>query len=440
MRHIRRATVFLVLTTLFHIPVACAWIYVDDTEERVLQELGKPVGIFEMGDQKIFSYKGGEVTIQNGKVIEVDLVSQNDQEPPPKPAPAPPPHEPPTISPPVTVEKTNPASHPAQSGPKELIVRGVKMRPGLSSETLLIETADSYIRDLFLAERFNELEEISVALNHTDARTSTGTWKITNYFHGIRDALGDKPDGYEKKLNIIRRWQAAFPSSMTARIAEAKALTDIAWDARGSGYANTVTEDGWKSFHALLDAAHKVLIEAATLPGTNPEYYLCLMQIALGQGMERNEFEKIFQDGVRQWPSYIPFYEMKAYYLMPRWHGRKGEMEKFFHEVYEKHPEGKLIYTKICQDQEGYYGSSFFKETDFKWKLLKEAYEDTLKKYPDSNLNLNYYAYMACLAEDNKTAKKLLQKIEGKYEDRVWRGKSGMEYYARLRRFYKIGR
>ncbi|MDL5055520.1 DUF4034 domain-containing protein [Oscillatoria laete-virens NRMC-F 0139] len=432
-----RINIFFIIAVTSVTQISHAWIYVDDTEEKVLQELGKPTGIFEMGDQKILSYKGGEVTIRNGKVIDVDLVSQNDQAPPKKPVPLSTLPETPSTQPSASTDQP---SSPSLDDSKELVIREVKMRPGLSVETLLFEKAEAHIAALFLAERFHELEKISASLNHPDARNSDGTWKMTNFFRAILKSFNNEPSHYEKILAITRRWQNSHPSSMTARLVEAKILIDLAWEARGSGYANTVTGDGWKSFHTLLDAAHKVLIEAATLPGSNPEYYNVLLNIAHAQGYSRDEFEKIFDEAVSKWPSYIPYYEIKSYYLMPRWYGRKGELEKFFHEVYKTHPEGKLIYTKICEDHEGYYGSKFFTHTDFKWKLLKEAYEDSLKKYPDSNLILNGYAFMACIADDHKKAKELLLKIEGKYEDRIWNSQTDMEYYARIRRFYKIGR
>jgi|GEM_PF-1919388 len=421
-------TSFLLLFVSLFSPLH-AWIYIDDTEDKVVQELGKPVGIIEEGEKKVLSYKGGDVTIEKGKVIEVDLVAQNDQEPPPKPVPTPTP----LPAAPAAVAQN---AAPPEAKPKEFVVPEVKMKAGLSQETLLMEQAEAYIRALLAAEKFDELEQIAKDLKDSQARTTTGSWKLTNYFISIGNYSNSGIPHYQQKLEMINRWKEQYPNSMTARLVEADIWVDMAWEARGSGYAHSVSEDGWKYFHQFLDNAQKVMLEASTLPDSNPEYYRIMMVIAMGQGVEREGFENFYQEGIKLWPGYIPLYTYKAYYLMPRWYGERGEMEGFALELYKTHPEGKLIYSKICSYIISYYGSDFFKETDFKWKIVKDSFDGSVADYPNSNLILNDYAYLACIAEDDKMAKQLLQKIEGKYESRVWRD---MQYYAWARRHYQVG-
>ena len=54
------------------------------------------------------------------------------------------------------------------------------------------------------------------------------------------------------KSSRYRRWEAAFPESPIRPVAEPSAWIDYAWQARGSGWARTVTDEGWQRFAERL--------------------------------------------------------------------------------------------------------------------------------------------------------------------------------------------
>ncbi len=56
-----------------------------------------------------------------------------------------------------------------------------------------------------------------------------------------------------------------MPDSITARVALAGSWVGYAADARGDGYADTVSQENWKLFKERVANAHNELIEAKKL-------------------------------------------------------------------------------------------------------------------------------------------------------------------------------
>lgn len=58
----------------------------------------------------------------------------------------------------------------------------------------------------------------------------------------------------EQKIETVKTWRKVYPESVPARIAHAMLLIKSAWDARGSGYADSVSEEQFKIFHERIIA------------------------------------------------------------------------------------------------------------------------------------------------------------------------------------------
>ena len=61
-------------------------------------------------------------------------------------------------------------------------------------------------------------------------------------------------------------------------------LLHQAWEASGSGWAATVTEQGWKLFHERRRGAHRLLDEAIELGVEDGEAYARLVNAAMQKG------------------------------------------------------------------------------------------------------------------------------------------------------------
>jgi hypothetical protein len=102
-----------------------------------------------------------------------------------------------------------------------------------------------------------------------------------------------------------------------------------AWEARGSGAAGTVTEQGWRLFRDRLAAAEARLAAAHTLAPDRPQAAAEMVLVCMGQGRDRAAMEGWFAKAVAADPDDPWAYRQKLTYLMPKWHGSEAELLAF---------------------------------------------------------------------------------------------------------------
>lgn len=291
---------------------------------------------------------------------------------------------------------------------------------------------------LFGKDDFAAIERMGNELRTKKTRFREGSWKLAHFYAGL--SLGDASieathDEAEWRRWFARMdaWEKAFPDSITLPPARAVALTDYAWEARGGGWGNSVTEAGAKHFGERLAQARAVLEKAAKLPVRCPHWYRAMQAVALGQGWDREEYERLFADAVAVEPDYTEFYFSKALYLMPRWHGEPGEWERFAEESARRTAEigGMGMYTRIARINSGYYGK-LFKETRIEWAKMKQGFLDLEKRWPDSPWILNNFCKYAAEAGDKETVAALLKRIGDKPMMNAWETVGRFELARRM--------
>jgi hypothetical protein len=102
-----------------------------------------------------------------------------------------------------------------------------------------------------------------------------------------------------------------------------------AWKARGSGYANTVTSDGWKKFGQQLALAERHLNQAWQMELRDPDLAVVGLKIELGQAKGRAVAERWFERAMALDPNHYDACSSMAYYLEPKWHGSEQECLRF---------------------------------------------------------------------------------------------------------------
>jgi hypothetical protein len=135
------------------------------------------------------------------------------------------------------------------------------------------------------------------------------------------------------------RWTCyrAFESPLTNRmgqsevalLAKGRAYLSYGWQARGTGYADTVTDDGWRMLAERLSTAADAFEKAWTLNPRDPRLCLEMMRVELGQQQGRARMELWFQRGMNLAPDGYDLCYEKLEYLRPRWNGSIEEMVKF---------------------------------------------------------------------------------------------------------------
>jgi membrane protease YdiL (CAAX protease family) len=279
------------------------------------------------------------------------------------------------------------------------------------------------------------LEALAAELRTSKDALDGGTWMLS-YFYDMVDTLPDKEAEAGEAMKFFEQWAAESPQSITAQVALARALISYAWVARGSGWSNSVTDEGWKLFEKRLQRARDVLGAAKELDEKCPGWYEAGQTVALGQGWEWDEYMKFVDEAIAKEPTYGKYYTKACYWMLPRWYGEEGDFEDWIAEKADGYPEEKRDwqYARFVwmADRMNQSEEMVFKPGRLDWKRTKRGFEKWLETDP-SNLNVRFeYTRLAMLADDPKTAREQFEITGGKYSPRQW---GGVEEFEKARKY-----
>jgi tetratricopeptide (TPR) repeat protein len=106
-----------------------------------------------------------------------------------------------------------------------------------------------------------------------------------------------------------------WPNDYTTWLLKGRAFIDMAWHARGSGWAYTVSDKGWEHFNERLATAEEALEHAWKLNSKDPEIAHQMMTVMLGQGGGRDRMELWFNRAMALDPNDYDACSKKLYYL-----------------------------------------------------------------------------------------------------------------------------
>ena len=289
------------------------------------------------------------------------------------------------------------------------------------------------IKSLFQQEKFETIDEIAAKARSTKERlVPGGFWAI----HILYGALLSPPSGSEHASEAewathiarLKRWVAQRPESITARVALAAAYKEYAWAGRGVGFANTVTDEGWKLFAERLALAEQTLMEAFKLPEKCPEWYLTMLLVAGDEERDDDVQKAIFDKAIAFEPEYQYYYRARAFRMLPRWGGEPGELAAFAEQSANRigGAKGDMIYYQIgmfvncgCADEGDLNGMS--------WERIKRGYAALRQQYGDSKEGLNKLAFLASRRHDAAYATELFDRIGEEWDPSAWKDKNSFD-------------
>jgi hypothetical protein len=280
---------------------------------------------------------------------------------------------------------------------------------------------EAAVRQTFKREDFETLEILGHELRRSRELLNDGSWLSEAFFTAFRLRPHVSTEVFEQTGQRLARWEEAYPDSNVLPMIKGAFHIDLAWKWRGDGYANTVTEEGWRGFRAELAAARQI-IENNPAEQIYPEYYSLLQTIALGQSWPREQYMRFFEQAIRVEPEYYKFYCNVARYLLPRWHGKKGEWERFAEEQRQRKGAGRAgdaLYARIAWSMREYY-NNFFRDSGVSWDVMAAGYEYLIRQYPASRYLKSLYANLCWKAGDRSRLAKALPQIEADPDMTVW--------------------
>jgi len=279
---------------------------------------------------------------------------------------------------------------------------------------------------------YAELESLAQTNRSERGRFIAGAWRNMNFFNSVVWMPGvalPRDSDYQQQCEKLKKWQAARPDSASARIALAKFYVSYADFARGTGYANTVSNRQWKQYHVRTAIAKQALLEAATLKDRDPQWYFVMECIAQNEGWEKADTRELLDQALAFEPDYYHFFRPYTGYLLPQWYGEPGEILAFAKEMAATRPEpaSSIVYFQVVSGIACYCESEIAQLKTADWQKLQLGFANLQAAYGLDNLNANRLAEMAMVFGDRPVAREAFSHVVER-DPVVWLTEDSFQY------------
>lgn len=142
-------------------------------------------------------------------------------------------------------------------------------------------------------------------------------------------ALSSAAAGSSTGISQLLAQNSASPHRPELLLWLGRTLLTEAWQIRGGGYADTVSETEFHDFHATLERASQPLFAAADALPTDPAPWDALQWYAIGMSLERADADRFWRNATERCPKLYPTHYGRLQYLSEKWHGSHDEMFAF---------------------------------------------------------------------------------------------------------------
>jgi hypothetical protein len=197
---------------------------------------------------------------------------------------------------------------------------------------------------------------------------------------------------------IFENWPDAYSSWLF----KGEGYVELAWAARGYGFANTVGDENMRLFAERLAIAENALTNAWQLNPEDSRIADKMLEVELGQGEGRDRLELWFNRAMALNPNDFKACNTKLNYLAPKWYGSTNDMLLFGRECATNKQWGgnvPLILLNAHDSIESEWTSkseqtNYWKQPEV-WSDLNTAYERFFEANPDATGRYYQYAWYA---------------------------------------------
>ncbi|MBN9396069.1 MAG: DUF4034 domain-containing protein [Candidatus Melainabacteria bacterium] len=213
--------------------------------------------------------------------------------------------------------------------------------------------------------------------------------------------------GYKAKIEALQQWLKANPKSLHAKVALASLYKQYAWFGRGSGFADTVTSDGFDAFDERLAKAASLLDSVPNIIDKNPQAATIYSAVYLNHWPGQQEYYNFLDRVHKHWPEYKQIDSAAEIALLQRWHGDEGEVEKFVEERSNQIAKDKgaiagdemyayLTYHHNFEENKFTPGKAIYD-----WQRAKRGWESLISSNPQFFEDRFCFYWMALSAEES---------------------------------------
>jgi hypothetical protein len=251
-------------------------------------------------------------------------------------------------------------------------------------------------------------------------------------YDGVKD-IGQYRQIYAELENVLfARW----PDDCRPWLLKGRAYQKMAWIERGTGYADTVTAQGWEGMNENLAVAEQALERAWEINPNEVKIPIRMIGVELGQGKGRDRMELWFQRGMKIDTNSIEVCKSKLYYLEPKWYGSESILITFGRECIESKEWGGRVPLTMLDVHEAIANyrktderTNYWKQTSV-WLDVRDAFERFFELNPDARGWYHNYAWYAARAERWDKVQELLPKF----------GRTNYSYFGGKEKFDEIVR
>jgi hypothetical protein len=285
------------------------------------------------------------------------------------------------------------------------LLLGLLLLQPATAETLKLEGLQERVEQLIWWGDFDAVErllQLAEADRRTDANGDTALMHL-NRGLGYPGSRADKHPAYLKEwLRLAQDWAKRRPDSPLAHRLVAEAHTDHAWYERGSGYAKSVGEEGFKAFRAHIEAARAHLLAHPAMLEQSSQIYHPLLTIGMASGWTPKLMLSLVREGLKRNPRDFSLFFKAQLALTPKWSGDARAIEDLI-QLAVQHTEAEFgleyyarLYAGAADD---YFEQELFTGSYAKWPRMKQGFQQMVARQSGDRA-LNRYAMYACLAKD----------------------------------------
>jgi hypothetical protein len=229
--------------------------------------------------------------------------------------------------------------------------------------------------------RMMAIERVAVTFGDRQADTlrrelQRGRWE------GAHSFLDDVRDWDEREFYVqvlaegagrpawVDAWSRGEPESAIAWLMRGVQTKNWAWEARGSGYAETVGQKGMRLFLERLARADQELLRAAELDPADPTPWAHLMWTGIGAQLGLDTIHERFEQTLRRHPLHRGAHTAMLQALCAKWYGSNKEMFAFARGVTSRLPDGHRLHVLIA-----------IAHVEWWWRYWRENESDKGKRY-----------------------------------------------------------
>jgi WD40 repeat protein len=275
------------------------------------------------------------------------------------------------------------------------------------------KAADATAKEAAPRYTWKEVEDLLADLREKSKTDYSARQTLYEWYSRLESPAFTESKDYEQHLERLATWQEELPESTTPLVVMGGAYIHYAWEARGGAVAPLVTEDGWRLFKERIPKAHALLDKAVERGVKDGHAYASLIIVAKAEGMPVEETRELLAEGHKLDPTYLPMYSLMSDYLLPKWHGKPGDVAAFAKEVVEMLPgdDGLEAFAWIILN------SHSSDRTILYWrgidaKTLSGAAKVLFERYPNGSGSANYAALMAMAGGDHELGLTVLEEME----------------------------